>query len=37
VGAAGGAAVASGGEEHLSLPAETRLTFNLTAGVSVQP
>ena len=37
VGAAGGAVMASTGEEHLSLPAETRLTFNLTAAVTVTP
>jgi hypothetical protein len=37
VGAAGGAAVAAGGEEHLKLPAETRLTFNLSAAVKVTP
>jgi hypothetical protein len=36
VGGATGAAVASGGEEHLQLPAETRLTFQLTAAVNVQ-
>lgn len=37
VGAAGGAVMASTGEEHLSLPAETRLQFNLTSAVTVQP
>ena len=37
VGAVGGAAVASAGEEHLRLAAETRLTFNLTAAVTVTP
>jgi hypothetical protein len=37
VGAAGGAVMASAGEEHLTLPAETRLQFNLTAAVTVQP
>jgi hypothetical protein len=37
VGAAGGAVMASTGEEHLSLPAETRLTFNLTSAVTVMP
>jgi hypothetical protein len=37
VGGAAGAAVASGGEEHLSLPAETRLQFQLTAAVTVHP
>ena len=36
VGAAGGAAVAAGGEEHLKIPAETRLTFNLSAAVNIQ-
>ena len=36
VGAAGGAAVAAGGQEHLTLPAETRLQFNLTSAVTVQ-
>lgn len=37
VGGAAGAAVASGGEEHLTLPAETRLQFQLTAAVKVYP
>jgi hypothetical protein len=37
VGGVTGAAVASGGEEHLTLPAETRLQFQLTAAVSVRP
>jgi hypothetical protein len=37
VGGATGAVVASGGEEHLKLPAETRLTFQLTAAVNVRP
>jgi hypothetical protein len=37
IGGAGGAAVAAGGEEHLKLPAETRLTFSLSAAVKVQP
>jgi hypothetical protein len=32
-GAVTGGAVASGGEEHLQLPAETRLQFNLTSAV----
>ena len=36
VGAAGGAVMASTGEEHLSLPAETRLQFHLTSAVTVQ-
>lgn len=37
VGGATGAVVASGGEEHLKLPAETRLQFQLTAAVNVRP
>jgi hypothetical protein len=37
VGGVAGAAVASGGEEHLTLPAETRLQFQLTAAVNVRP
>ncbi len=36
VGGATGAAVASGGEEHLTLPAETRLQFQLTAAVNIR-
>jgi len=36
IGGITGAAVASGGEEHLTLPAETRLQFSLTAAVNVQ-
>lgn len=36
VGGVTGAAVASGGEEHLTLPAETRLTFQLSAAVNIQ-
>ena len=36
VGGATGAVVASTGEEHLQLPAETRLQFQLTAAVNVQ-
>jgi hypothetical protein len=32
-GAVTGGAIASGGEEHLQLPAETRLQFNLTSAV----
>jgi hypothetical protein len=36
VGGVAGAAVASGGEEHLKIPAETRLTFQLTSAVNVQ-
>jgi hypothetical protein len=37
VGGVTGAVVASGGEEHLKLPAETRLQFQLSAAVNVQP
>ena len=37
VGGTTGAVVASQGTEHLTLPAETRLQFQLTAAVSVQP
>ena len=37
IGGVTGAAVASGGEEHLKLPAETRLQFQLTAAVNVRP
>ena len=36
-GAGAGAVVAASGTEHLTLPAETRLQFTLTAGVTVQP
>jgi hypothetical protein len=36
VGAVGGAAVAAGGEEHLKLPAETRLQFQLSAAVNIE-
>jgi hypothetical protein len=36
VGGVGGAAVAGGGEEHLTLPAETRLQFHLSAAVSIR-
>jgi hypothetical protein len=36
-GAATGAVVASQGTEHLTLPAETRLQFTLTAAVTVRP
>jgi hypothetical protein len=35
IGGVTGAAVSSGGEEHLKLPAETRLQFQLTAAVNV--
>lgn len=37
VGGVTGAAVASGGEEHLTVPAETRLQFQLSAAVNIQP
>ena len=37
IGGVTGAAVASGGEEHLKLPAETRLQFQLTSAVTVRP
>jgi hypothetical protein len=37
VGGVTGAAVASAGEEHLKVPAETRLQFQLTAAVTVHP
>ena len=36
VGAVTGTAIASGGEEHLKLPAETRLQFQLTAAVNIR-
>jgi hypothetical protein len=36
VGGITGAAVASGGEEHLKVPAETRLTFQLSAAVKIR-
>ena len=36
-GAGAGAVMASQGTEHLKLPAETRLQFQLTAAVTVQP
>jgi hypothetical protein len=36
IGGVTGAAVASGGQEHLKLPAETRLTFQLSAAVSIR-
>jgi hypothetical protein len=35
IGGIGGAAVASGGEEHLKLPAETRLQFQLASAVRI--
>jgi hypothetical protein len=37
VGGIAGTLVAASGEEHLKLPAETRLQFQLTAAVRVQP
>ena len=37
VGGVGGAVVASQGEEHLKLPAETRLQFILSTTITVQP
>ena len=37
VGAAGGAIMSASGEEHLKLPSETRLTFQLSAAISIQP
>jgi hypothetical protein len=37
IGGAGGAAIAAGGEEHLKLPAETRLQFQLSAAVKIRP
>jgi hypothetical protein len=37
VGGATGAVVAASGEEHLKLPAETRLQFQLSAAVNIQP
>ena len=37
VGGVTGAVVASQGEEHLKLPAETRLQFQLSAAVTVKP
>lgn len=37
VGAAGGAVVAGSGQEHLKIPAETRLQFQLTAAIKVRP
>jgi len=37
VGAAGGAIMSASGEEHLKLPSETRLTFQLSTAVNIQP
>jgi hypothetical protein len=36
IGGVTGAAVSAGGEEHLKLPAETRLQFQLTAAISIR-
>jgi hypothetical protein len=36
IGGVTGTAIAAGGEEHLKLPAETRLQFQLSAAVNVQ-
>jgi hypothetical protein len=36
IGGVTGAAISAGGEEHLKLPAETRLQFQLTAAVSIR-
>jgi hypothetical protein len=36
VGGVTGGAIASGGEEHLQLPAETRLQFNLMSAVDIR-
>jgi hypothetical protein len=36
IGGVTGAAVAAGGQEHLKLPAETRLQFQLTSAVSIR-
>jgi hypothetical protein len=36
IGAGTGAAVAAGGEEHLKLPAETRLQFQLSAATTIR-
>jgi len=37
VSGAGGAVMASTGEEHLKLPAETRLQFQLSAAINIRP
>jgi hypothetical protein len=37
VGGVTGAAIAAGGEEHLKIDAETRLTFPLAASLSIRP
>jgi hypothetical protein len=36
VGGGPGAAVAAGGEEHLTLPAETRLQFKLSSAINIE-
>jgi hypothetical protein len=36
-GAGAGAVMSASGTEHLKLPAETRLTFTLSAAVTLQP
>ena len=36
IGGVTGAAVSAGGEEHLKLPAETRLQFQLSGAIRVQ-
>ena len=37
VGAGAGAIVSASGEEHLKVPAETRLQFQLSSAVNIQP
>ena len=37
IGGATGAAMSASGEEHLKLPAETRLQFQLSAAVNIRP
>ena len=37
IGGVTGGAIAAGGEEHLKLPAETRLQFQLSAAVNIRP
>ena len=37
IGGVTGAAVSASGEEHLKLPAETRLQFQLTSAVNIRP
>ena len=37
IGAGTGAIMAASGEEHLKLPAETRLQFQLSAAINIQP